>query len=210
MYLHFVCTSTSSSSNVVLLLAFSSTSLLHMLASHVKHEDWQTCWKIFYVHCFRPFSKKTKQKGKAPPIRLSRFTFRSCVFLFGLFSFSVNVSLLRHLPCWPYLAWIKNLHVLLHVHLFIPFLISSSLCHFPVLHVHTPLFCACSRDAEDMTLGTLAGTYSMCIVSGPFQEGTITKKKVPAISVHSYYAPFLSLFLIVSCFSCFSCSPPAR
>ena len=57
-------------------------------------------------------------------------------------------------------------------------------------------FCARSRGAEHMTLGTLAGTYSMCIVSGPFQEGTITRKNAPAISVNSYYAPFLSLFLV--------------
>ena len=64
MYLYFVCSSTSSSSNVVLLLTFSSTSLLHMLASHVKHEDWHNCWKIFYVHCFRPFSQRNQGKKK--------------------------------------------------------------------------------------------------------------------------------------------------
>ena len=62
MYLYFVCSSTSLSSNVVLLLAFSSTSLLRLLASHVKHEDWHNCWKIFYAHCFRPFSQKNQGK----------------------------------------------------------------------------------------------------------------------------------------------------
>ena len=45
----------------VAILAFPST-LLHMLASHVKHEDWHNCWKIFYVHCFKPFSRRNQGK----------------------------------------------------------------------------------------------------------------------------------------------------
>ena len=53
-----------------------------MLASHVKHEDWHSCWKIFKVHCFRPFQNGTTTKRKTPPISFSEFTFRSSVFLF--------------------------------------------------------------------------------------------------------------------------------
>ena len=43
-------------------------------------------------------------------------------------------------PVGSILAWIENLHVLLHVYLFNPFLVSCSLCYFPVLYVRTPHF----------------------------------------------------------------------
>ena len=160
MYLHFISTSTSSSSNIIVLLAFSSTSLLHMLASHVKHENWYTCWKIFYVYCFRPFSKKTRTKRKSatnPPDSHSAPMFFYLVYF---------LPLLLFLCCGIYpigsiLACIKNLHGLLHVYLFNSFLISYSLCYFPVLHIPTPLFCARSRGTEHTTLGSLAGTHSM-------------------------------------------------
>jgi hypothetical protein len=67
------------------------------------------------------------------------------------------------------------------------------LVSLPCTSCSPPLFCVCSRGMEHMTLGTLAGTYSMCIVSGPFQEGTIRKR--------SYLSEFIlrSFPLIVSC-----------
>ena len=71
------------------------------------------------------------------------------------------------------------------------------LVSLPCTSCTPPLFCVCSRGMEHMTLGTLAGTYSMCIVSGPFQEGTIRKR--------SYLSEFIlrSFPLIVSCFAVF-------
>ena len=152
MYLHFICTSTSSSSNIIVLLAFSST-CLQMLASHVKHEDWHQGWKIFYVHCFRPFSKKNKTKRKSatnPPQQIHIPLL--CFFVWFIFFLCCYFFVAAFTLLAPFQLGLKIFTaffmciclILFSFHIY-------SLSYFPVLHIPTPLFCARSRGTEPIS-----------------------------------------------------------
>ena len=133
-----------------------------------------------------------------PSFGLSGFTFCSCFFLFGMFSFSVFASLLPHSPCWLPSSFDLICSYPSSCVSFLSCTRFMFLVSLPCPSCSPPLF-ACtrySRGREHMMLCTLAGIYSMCIVSSPFQEETVKKKKVPAISVGSNYAAVLSLFLV--------------
>ena len=161
-----------------------------------------TCWHLMsnmkigttagkYSMCIilGPFHKGTRAKRKSatnPPqwVHIPLLCFFCLVCFLSLLLFLCC----RIYPVGSILAWIEYFWFLLHVY-FLSFSRFMFLVSLPCPSCSPSLFCVCSRGTEHMTLGTLAGTYSMCIVSGPFQEGTITKKKAPAISVNSYYAP---------------------
>ena len=61
-----------------------------------------------------------------------------------------------------------------------------------------PLCCACWRLMSNMKIGTAAGTYSKCIVLGPFKMEPQQKEKRPqSASVNSHSAPVFFVFVMV-------------
>ena len=121
-------------------------------------------------------------------------------FLFDLFSFSVFASLLPHSPCWLPSSFDLICSYPSSCVSFLPCTRFMFLVSLPCTSCSPPLFCVYlvlawqgTHDAGHTCWNIL---YSMCIVSSPFQEETVTKKKVPAISVGSNYAAVLSLFLV--------------
>ena len=139
-YVYFVCTFTLLSSNVVLLLAFSSTNLckcLRLMSNMKIGVPEHILCSLFQAH------QSASVDSHSVPV-----FFICCRTLFA-----------------P--AWIEYLHVLFQCVYFSPFIFLVSR---PCLSCSPPLFCVCLRGTEHMKLGALAGTYSMCIVSGPIQE----------------------------------------
>ena len=104
----------------------------------------------------------------------------SCFSFVFFIVFEPSVSFLLLLPC-PYGIFFIFVHVWDRFRLLLFLVLSGfpffcALCLLPSL-LFPPLCCTCWRLMSNMKIGTTAGTYSMCIVLGSFQEGIRAKKE---------------------------------